>query len=104
MVVKPLQFLQRGNRGLLQPAIKCHGREYLRIIYGPDYDQPENLDRLRKRGIGQKRQLALRETALGECPSAVCRDLPGCDCGRVVTRTRAPPICAVSLVANDRSV
>ncbi|QDZ08220.1 polynucleotide kinase-phosphatase [Sphingomonas panacisoli] len=65
MVVKPLDFVARGGRGLLQPAIKCRGREYLRIIYGPDYDQPDNLKRLKKRGLGQKRSMALREFALG---------------------------------------
>ncbi len=65
MVVKPLAYLARGRRGLLQPAIKCRGREYLRIIYGPDYDRPENLERLKKRGLGTKRQMAIRETALG---------------------------------------
>jgi len=58
-------YLARGKRGLLQPAIKCRGREYLRIIYGPDYDRPENLERLKKRGLGPKRQMAIRETALG---------------------------------------
>ncbi|WEK44905.1 MAG: polynucleotide kinase-phosphatase [Candidatus Sphingomonas colombiensis] len=65
MVVKPRDFIARGKRGLLQPAIKCRGREYLRIIYGPDYDRPENLSRLRKRGLGQKRSMAIREFALG---------------------------------------
>jgi protein phosphatase len=65
VVVKPREFMRRGKRGLLQPAVKCRGREYLRIIYGPDYDRPENLERLRKRGLGFKRQLALREFALG---------------------------------------
>jgi protein phosphatase len=65
IVVKPLDFVARGGRGLLQPAIKCRGREYLRIIYGPDYDQSENLERLKKRGLGQKRSMALREFALG---------------------------------------
>jgi protein phosphatase len=64
MVVKPLSFIARG-RGLLQPAVKCRGREYLRIIYGPEYSLPENLDRLRSRGLGHKRSLALREFALG---------------------------------------
>jgi protein phosphatase len=59
------EYLRRGKRGLLQPAIKCRGREYLRIIYGPDYDQPKNLERLKKRGLGFKRHLALREFALG---------------------------------------
>jgi protein phosphatase len=65
MVVKPLDFIARGKRGVLQPAIKCRGREYLRIIYGPDYDLPENLSRLRQRGLGQKRSMAIREFALG---------------------------------------
>lgn len=65
MVVKPLDFVARGRKGMLQPAIKCRGREYLRIIYGPDYDRPENLDRLKKRGLGHKRSMAMREFALG---------------------------------------
>jgi len=65
MVVKPLDFVVRGARGLVQPAVKCRGPEYLRIIYGPEYTLPENLDRLRSRGLGAKRSLALREFALG---------------------------------------
>ncbi len=65
MVVKPLDFVARGRRGLIQPAVKCRGREYLRIIYGPEYTAPENLERLRSRGLNAKRSLALREFALG---------------------------------------
>jgi len=65
MVVKPLEFIAHGRRGLLQPAIKCRGREYLRIIYGPEYTEPANLQRLRERGLSVKRSLALREFALG---------------------------------------
>ncbi len=65
MVVKPVSFVARGRRGLVQPAVKCRGREYLRIIYGPEYTLPENLDRLRSRGLHTKRSLALREFALG---------------------------------------
>ncbi len=65
MVVKPYNFVAYGAGGLLQPAVKCRGRDYLRIIYGPDYDTPENLSRLKKRGLGKKRSLALREFALG---------------------------------------
>jgi protein phosphatase len=65
MVVKPLQFIARGDRGIVQPAIKCRGKEYLRIIYGPEYDAPENLARLRKRGLSAKRAMAAREFALG---------------------------------------
>ena len=64
MVIKPLSFVAR-SRGLVQPAVKCRGREYLRIIYGPEYTLPENLERLRSRGLGRKRSLALREFALG---------------------------------------
>lgn len=65
MVVKPLPFVARGRRGLVQPALKCRGREYLRIIYGPEYTAPENLSRLRSRSLNAKRSLALREFALG---------------------------------------
>ena len=65
MVVKPFDFLARGRKGLAQPAVKVRGREYLRIIYGPSYDEPENLERLRNRGLGHKRSMALRELALG---------------------------------------
>ena len=66
MVVKPMDFITRGADGmLLQPALKCRGREYLRIIYGPDYDEPKNLERLRRRGLSAKRSLASREFCLG---------------------------------------
>ena len=65
LVVKPRAFTVRGRKGLVQPAVKVRGREYLRIIYGPDYDAPEHLDRLRARGLKGKRSLALREFALG---------------------------------------
>ena len=65
MVVKPLANLTRTRRGLAQPGIKVRGREYLRIIYGPDYTEPRNLARLRDRHLGHKRSLALREYALG---------------------------------------
>jgi protein phosphatase len=65
MVVKPREFVARGKKGLLQPALKVRGREYLRMIYGPEYDAPENLVRLHERGLSGKRNLALREFALG---------------------------------------
>ena len=65
MVVKPLEFIVQGKRGILQPAVKCRGREYLRIIYGAEYTTEENLERLRKRGLSLKRSLAMREFALG---------------------------------------
>jgi protein phosphatase len=73
IVVKPLDFVVKGDgaerplrdRTLVQPAVKCRGREYLRIIYGAEYTAPENLERLRSRGLSRKRSLALREFALG---------------------------------------
>jgi protein phosphatase len=65
MVVKPIDFVATGKRGLLQPAIKCRGPEYLRIIYGPEYSRQEHLTRLRERGLSTKRSMAIREFALG---------------------------------------
>ncbi len=65
MVVKPFDFISYGKEGLLQPAVKCRGSEYLRIIYGAEYDTPENMERLKNRGLSKKRSLALREFALG---------------------------------------
>ncbi|QIK11176.1 polynucleotide kinase-phosphatase [Streptomyces sp. ID38640] len=66
MVVKPVRALIRQADGrLVQPGVKCRGREYLRIIYGPEYTRPDNLQRLRVRHLGHKRSLALREYVLG---------------------------------------
>jgi len=65
MVVKPRDPIVVGRRGLVQPGIKVRGREYLRIIYGPEYDRPENLARLKVRRLGPKRALAGWEFALG---------------------------------------
>lgn len=68
MVVKPYDFIcfDQGNQSdLLQPAIKCRGSEYLRIIYGPEYNLPQNIARLKNRNIAKKRSLALRKFALG---------------------------------------
>jgi protein phosphatase len=65
MVVKPYDFIATGGGKLLQPAVKCRGPEYLRIIYGPEYLLPENLTRLKSRNLGKKRRLALHEFSLG---------------------------------------
>ena len=65
MVVKPWTFVARGGKSMVQPAVKCRGREYLRIIYGPEYTAEENLARLRQRTLGTKRSMARREFALG---------------------------------------
>jgi len=65
MVVKPLSFVSRGRKGIVQPGIKCRGREYLRIIYGPEYADPSQIERLRSRSLGRKRSLAIREFGLG---------------------------------------
>ncbi|UTC74488.1 polynucleotide kinase-phosphatase [Treponema sp. OMZ 792] len=66
MVIKPFDFVFYAEKhGLVQPGVKCRGKEYLRIIYGPEYCEKENLDRLKKRGLAKKRALALQEFALG---------------------------------------
>ena len=65
IVVKPAAYVARGAKGLTQPALKVRGPEYLRLIYGPEYTLPGQLDRLRQRALGGKRRLALQEFALG---------------------------------------
>jgi protein phosphatase len=65
MVVKPLDFIPRSKGRIIQPAMKCRGSEYLRIIYGPEYDSPENMERLKFRNVKIKRDLALKEFTLG---------------------------------------
>jgi hypothetical protein len=77
MVVKPAANLIRGPKGLVQPGLKVRGREYLRLIYGPDYTEPAHLERLRQRALSHKRSLALREYALGlEALDRVARGEP----------------------------
>jgi hypothetical protein len=63
--VDPIALVRGRRYGLAQPGLKVRGREYLRIIYGPDYTEPANLTRLRDRNLNHKRSLALREYALG---------------------------------------
>ncbi len=65
MVVKPASFIAQDGKGLVQPGLKVRGPEYLRIIYGPEYRAPGQLDRLRDRRLGRKRSLAAREFGLG---------------------------------------
>ena len=65
MVVKPETYIAKRQAEVLQPAVKCRGAEYLRIIYGPEYLLPDNLQRLRKRSLSRKRSLAIREFSLG---------------------------------------
>ena len=65
IVMKPAAYVTRAERGLVQPALKVRGAEYLRLIYSPEYLLPGKLERLRERGLAGKRGLALREFALG---------------------------------------
>ncbi len=77
MVVKPVDFIVGGDKGLIQPAVKCRGREYLRIIYGPDYTVPAKLEQLWQRSLSHKRSMAEREFALGiEAPERFVRHEP----------------------------
>lgn len=64
-VIKPLNYVTQGEKGLIQPAMKVRGADYLRIIYGPEYDLPANIERLRRRGLARKFSLADREFKLG---------------------------------------
>ena len=105
MVVKPPDVITRRSGKLLQPGVKCRGREYLRLIYGPTY--LEQLEQLRSRNLGAKRSLALREFALGvealegfvrreplrrihECVSAFWRSRAS----RLIRGCKDEPICA----------
>jgi protein phosphatase len=65
MVVKPLDYIASFKGRMIQPAMKCRGSEYLRIIYGPEYDAPGNMERLKSRNVKVKRDLALQEFTLG---------------------------------------
>ena len=65
MVVKPLDGVCKVRRGRLQPALKCRGKKYLRLIYGPEHTVPEHRERLRTRKLTRKRALALRDFTLG---------------------------------------
>ena len=77
MVIKPMQFAEREKKRLVAPALKCRGREYLRIIYGPEYSAPGQLERLRERNTGAKLRLALKEFALGlEALALFCERKP----------------------------
>ena len=65
MVVKPETFTAKYKNEIIQPAVKCRGSEYLRIIYGPEYLMPDHLKRLKSRSLTRKRSLALKEFSLG---------------------------------------
>lgn len=65
MVVKPYNFISKNDSKVIQPAVKCRGKEYLRIIYGPEYTFENNLRRLKRRSLTKKRKLALKEFSLG---------------------------------------
>ncbi|MGB2720471.1 MAG: polynucleotide kinase-phosphatase [Rhodococcus sp. (in: high G+C Gram-positive bacteria)] len=74
MVVKPAANAPRGK---IQPGMKVRGREYLRLIYGADYTDPDRLTALRNRNVGHKQSMALREYALGmEALDRSVRDEP----------------------------
>lgn len=63
MVVKPAALPGTDVDHRVQPGLKVRGREYLRVVYGPDYT--DSLDLLRQRDTAHKRRLARREHALG---------------------------------------
>ena len=90
LVCKPAEFTLEKGRRLVQPAMKIRGKDYLRIIYGPNYDTPGQLDRLRQRGLGRKFNLAEKEFKLGI--EGLCRFVEGKPLSRVHE-------CALSVLA-----
>jgi len=65
MVIKPMDYISYTENRLMQPAIKSRGKEYLRIIYSPEYDSEKNIKKLKKRNLRRKQSLAIREFCLG---------------------------------------
>lgn len=63
VVVKPMENAETSRQ--VQPGMKVRGREYLRMIYGHDYLQPQRQERLKQRNLQHKQSSALREYALG---------------------------------------
>lgn len=74
VVVKPLHFAPRGRRGAAQPAIKCRGKEHLRMVYGPDYDLPE-----RRRELASRESLVNRRAKFREIVKQAAISLEGVD-------------------------
>ena len=66
VVVSPTHPVMEAGTDLIQPGLSVRGKEYLRTIYGPDYDHPEKLELHRVRRLKDIRQLAVRQLALGE--------------------------------------
>jgi hypothetical protein len=68
VVIKPLPYIPRGRRGLAQPALKCRGKEHLRLVYGAEYDLPENrvrlIDRAALANRRNKHRRVLKQAAL----------------------------------------
>lgn len=54
-----------GSRQI-QPALQVRGREFLRLIYGPEYTLPHLLQRLKQRRTLLKRNIALRQHVLNQ--------------------------------------
>jgi len=64
-VYKPIDTVNYSPSGyLIQPMMKVRGRNYLRIIYGMDYLEPEIFEIVKKRGTNKKRLQAILETEL----------------------------------------
>lgn len=65
VVVRSTKLAMEAGKDLLQPGLTVRGREYLRLIYGMDYDRPDLLESHRLRRLKDIRQLAVRQVALG---------------------------------------
>lgn len=78
MVVKPYAGYVRTGRVPVQPGLKVRGAEYLRIIYGPDYLEPDNLVRLKRRTWAPSVDWRSASTSLGWRPWAAWPTVTRC--------------------------
>ena len=66
LIMKPLHFETIVGNEPIQPAIKVRTHEALRQTYGLEFDQPEALNHHRSRSLKDRRELAVRQYALGK--------------------------------------
>lgn len=65
VMFKTETFIERNSEGeTILPMMKVRGKDYLRIIYGINYDNAKYLEKLRYRNVSKKRFLHYKETAL----------------------------------------
>lgn len=65
VMFKTETFIETNDNGdTILPMMKVRGKDYLRIIYGINYDDKKYLDKLKNRSVSKKRFLHYKQTAL----------------------------------------